>query len=1213
MLCTLLALTALVCSTGAIAATPAGAAGLAVGGDDSCVLRSNGHVDCWGWNQYAQLGNGTNVNSGIPVEVQGVSDGVQIGAAGDDACVVLPSGHIDCWGWNGFGQLGDGTEENGPVENGSPPVEVQGVSDAIQVAVGGYHACALLSTGHIGCWGGDFYGALGDGKEGRSSIPVEVRGVSDAVQVSASDETSCALLSDGHVDCWGRNESGQLGNGTTTNSSVPVEVHGISDAIQVAVGESYACALLASGRIDCWGAGYYGQLGDGSKENSTVPVEVQGVSAAAQVTAGGGVVEHSCALLLNGHIDCWGRNEHGQLGNGTTTSSDIPVEVQGIVDATEVISGWKDSCALLSSGQVDCWGGNEFGQLGGGAMGDSDVPVQAQGISTATQVGGGYYHSCATLSSGQVDCWGEDEYGQLGDGSDENSDTPVEVGGIANGSQVAGGGEHSCAVLSSGHVDCWGKNKLGQLGDGSEESSGTPVEVHGISDATQVAAGESHSCALLSDGHVDCWGANGWGQLGDGSEESSSTPVEVHGIGNATQVAAGESYSCAVLASGHVDCWGENYVGELGDGSEEDNSTTPVEVRGIANATEVTAGGGHSCARLSTGQVDCWGYNNFGMLGNGREVDSDVPVEVQGIANATEVAAGSGHSCALLSTGHVDCWGENWFGELGDASEKNSKTPVEVQTVSNATEVTVGGYHSCALLSSGQVDCWGINYSGELGDGLAFSEAPKEVVELDPEELSGSGPSSPSAVTGGASSVTQSAAILEGSANPNGDAVASWCRFEYGPSEAYGSSAACPAALPGGSSAVDVSSSLTGLSPGTIYYYRLVAANAADGVSYGGDKTFKTVPGLSVGVLLGGAFAGSPISGSQISATITAGSPLTGTITFTVFGPQSTPPVSCTSGGVTVGTASVSGGGTYQSPAGFTPPSAGDYWWYVSYGGDAGDGPATSVCGAGMPGTVVAPKAIPTLSVSGPTVGTVGSQISASSLSATLAGGSTPTGTIAFTVFGPQSSPPSSCTSGATTIGTTSVNGNGTYRSSGAFTPPSPGQYWWYASYGGSAGDEPVASTCGQLMAQMLVIAAPTTKSGQGSSPAPGPGGTATKTPAPVLSDVRLAARHLAPRVLEKGVALRLTLSQAARIEVVISEEVKGHKLRGVCKPRAKKGKSCAITVKRRTLTFSGSAGSNAFKLRLAGLRHGSYSAIVTAENVHGESRPIKLSFAIVH
>jgi hypothetical protein len=275
-----------------------------------------------------------------------------------------------------------------------------------------------------------------------------------------------------------------------------------------------------------------------------------------------------------------------------------------------------------------------------------------------------------------------------------------------------------------------------------------------------------------------------------------------------------------------------------------------------------------------------------------------------------------------------------------------------------------------------------------------------------------------------------------------------------------------------------------------------------------------------------------------------------------------------------------------------------------------------------MAETTVVSKALPTLSVSGPLGGTAGSPISASSISATLAGGSAPTGGIAFTVFGPQSSPPSSCAAGGTTVGTASVNGNGAYQPSAGFTPAAPGEYWWYASYSGDAGDEPAASMCGVLMAQTLLAAAPTTGSGSGSgtgsnpgtgSSSPGAGaesGTGARTPAPTLSGAKFGSKRSTGK---KGIALKLTLSQPATIRVLIAEDVNGHKRRGVCKPSAKKGKSCTTTVKRRTVTFSGSAGSNALELKPAGLGKGSYTATILAENANGKSRAVSLTFTITH
>ncbi|HUN79616.1 MAG TPA: hypothetical protein VMU32_11880 [Solirubrobacteraceae bacterium] len=377
-----------------------------------------------------------------------------------------------------------------------------------------------------------------------------------------------------------------------------------------------------------------------------------------------------------------------------------------------------------------------------------------------------------------------------------------------------------------------------------------------------------------------------------------------------------------------------------------------------------------------------------------------------------------------------------------------------------------------------------------------------------------------------------------------------------------------------------------------------------------------TTASLSVSGPLGGAFAGSPIAAAQISATLAGGSAPSGPITFTVFGPQATPPSSCAAGGTVLGSASAYGDGSYQPSAGFTPPSPGRYWWYASYGGDAGDEPSTATCGSGMPETTVLAKATPTLVASGPLGGAAGSPISAASISATLAEGSSPTGTIAFTVFGPQSSPPSSCASGGTTVGSASVNGDGVYQPSAGFTPPAPGEYWWYAGYGGSAGDEPAASACGALMAQTLVVAAPVGESGSESKPGSGGGsgggtGTGAKAPAPALSGVKLASRRLAASDVEKGVALRLAVSQAATIEVRVARDVKAHVAGGACRLTARVGKSCTATVEKRTMTFSGSTGSNVFKLRLAGLRRGSYAVTITAENANGRSSPVRLAFTI--
>ncbi|MFZ5877722.1 MAG: PKD domain-containing protein [Nitrospirota bacterium] len=230
-----------------------------------------------------------------------------------------------------------------------------------------------------------------------------------------------------------------------------------------------------------------------------------------------------------------------------------------------------------------------------------------------------------------------------------------------------------------------------------------------------LSAGGFHTCT--GGGTVECWGSNVSGRLGNGTTTDSSTRVTVTGITNATDVSAGGLHTCAVLAGGTVRCWGENERGQLGDGTQTE-SHTPVDVTGITTATAIALGLQHTCAVLSDGTVNCWGSNAIGQLGDGTTTDSSTPVSVTGINTAIAVSAGFFHTCALLSVGTVNCWGANFNGQLGNGTTTESSTPVEVDGITTATAISGSvGDHTCAALSSGAVNCWGRNAEGQLGDG----------------------------------------------------------------------------------------------------------------------------------------------------------------------------------------------------------------------------------------------------------------------------------------------------------------------------------------------------------------------------------------------------------------------------------------------------------------------------------------------------------------
>jgi alpha-tubulin suppressor-like RCC1 family protein len=330
----------------------------------------------------------------------------------------------------------------------------------------------------------------------------------------------------------------------------------------------------------------------------------------------------TCVLLTQRGVKCWGENQSGKLGDGSTDEFSLtPRRVKGITDAIALTFRGDTGCALLAQGTVKCWGDNDYGQLGNGTTIDSNVPVAVTGINSATAVAGSRGQTCALLADGTVECWGLNEYGELGDGTNTSSNVPVSVLGIQTATAVAADGGHACALLASGAVQCWGRNDFGQLGNGTTIDSNTPVTVAGIFSATAITAGGYVTCALLASGAVKCWGEGIRGELGDGLSTQSSVPVSVAGISTAIAITAGSNHACAILSSGAAQCWGWNYYGQLGNGQSATQSSTPVRVSGISAPVRLAAGAEHTCALLSDGAIRCWGWNVYGELGNRRRTD----------------------------------------------------------------------------------------------------------------------------------------------------------------------------------------------------------------------------------------------------------------------------------------------------------------------------------------------------------------------------------------------------------------------------------------------------------------------------------------------------------------------------------------------------------------------------------------------------------------
>lgn len=343
-----------------------------------------------------------------------------------------------------------------------------------------------------------------------------------------------------------------------------------------------------------------------------------------------------------------------------------------LVGATAVSAGYSHTCALMNDATVRCWGGDAFGQLGDGETTFSvPAPLAVPGLAGVKSVVAGDSFTCVLKTDGTVECWGENTNCQLGNGcnlfsvSGSESDAiddpnPVAVTGFAGpvtalalGGQSNGDEGYACAILAGATVTCWGSNELGI--DPSPTVNVIPLTpVSGLTNVESLALGDSSACAVLADGTAACWGQGPLGQPGN-ADSYSATPLAVSGLSGVVAVAAGGFHACALLDTGTVACWGNNFGAQLGDGTTTD-SATPVTVSGVSGAVAIAANDYTTCALSSDGTVKCWGGDTT-ML---------TPVMVPGLKGALSISVAPHSACALVAGGEIKCWGDNSVGQLGD-------------------------------------------------------------------------------------------------------------------------------------------------------------------------------------------------------------------------------------------------------------------------------------------------------------------------------------------------------------------------------------------------------------------------------------------------------------------------------------------------------------------------------------------------------------------
>jgi alpha-tubulin suppressor-like RCC1 family protein len=347
-----------------------------------------------------------------------------------------------------------------------------------QVSAGGFHTCGVTTGDQAYCWGRGTEGQLGDGTTTNRLTPVPVAGGLRFRQVRAGgDAHTCGLSLDNQAYCWGGNTFGRLGDGTTTNRLTPVPISGGLSFRQVDAGVFHTCGVTIENVAYCWGGGI---LGDRARTGSLTPVAVAGAHRFRQVSAGS---THTCGLNLLDRALCWGDNTFGKLGDGTTAlRRQGPVRVVGGLQFGQLSAGGQHTCGVTTADRVFCWGGNEAGQLGDGTTTSPLTPVAVAGGRRFLRVSTGGDHTCAVNPLDVAFCWGENSRGQLGDNTTTPRLTPIRVVGGLRFREVSAGSFHTCGVTTGDRAYCWGSNNFfGQLGDGTLKNRRRPTAVVGAS------------------------------------------------------------------------------------------------------------------------------------------------------------------------------------------------------------------------------------------------------------------------------------------------------------------------------------------------------------------------------------------------------------------------------------------------------------------------------------------------------------------------------------------------------------------------------------------------------------------------------------------------------------------------------------------------------------------------------------------------------------
>jgi alpha-tubulin suppressor-like RCC1 family protein len=688
-----------------------GLRGLTVGATFACAIDNLGDVYCWG--SMSGIGPLSMAKIALP------EPAIKIGAGHGHACVLLASNHVRCFGDGNGGALGDGMFH---VSN----VAVAPVNDPVyqDLAVSRLSTCAVTTAGRVECWGGAYNGALGNGEDLGQQYSTAVQVVLDTAvprltRIFSGMNSFCAEADNRRRFCWG---DAALMDGAR-GGLLPEEV-AIQDT--ASLGNQFACSIDGNREVTCLGQEDGGELGDGRSEAFESTPQEAILRNAIALEAGRSA---ACAINSNHELYCWGGNRNGEVGTGTIALQTIPAKIQ-LPPVARVATEFTTTCAETNTGMY-CWGSNHGGQLGRTAS----LQLQPQTIAGLpvgiSQVVEGNSFGCARTITGQVWCWGSNFFGQTGQMNRQPSNQARQVMVPGAVSDLSIGDDFVCAAVISG-VFCWGRNVFGQLGTGTvSEFSSVPVKVAdtvGTSSSLSQRSANG-SCGIFS-GDVYCWGAYPHWSSVAGFNDTSKALRLFPTLPKVKQISAPPhdfraAPQCALTTVGDVYCWGRNDYGQLGAGMETSFPSDPATIPRIdpqkASSTRTYSQIAVSATRVcaittqAPAALECWGE----WFGN-NPPHFLVPKQITLLKAPSSVTMNSSTMCVIYVDGTRDCIGENYFGLYGNTSQAQSNGAFT--TINSAiTDVAFGPRKNACFLVGGVVTCAGDPRKGALGAELPFA------------------------------------------------------------------------------------------------------------------------------------------------------------------------------------------------------------------------------------------------------------------------------------------------------------------------------------------------------------------------------------------------------------------------------------------------------------------------------------------------------------